>query len=206
MRHAESAAPQIFHGAESDIGLSPHGHQQAQVVAQLYAELKPDAIISSNMLRARTTAQPIADACGLTLEIEPELHERRVGTLSGTPNADMNQGIWPDTLRHWLAGETSYAPPGSESFDDIQSRVLPAWERITHRYAGKSVVVIAHGIVCRVLLLSLLDGWSVADWLKIGRIPNVSISELIGHGTSWKAAKVGEIPSAVAALPHPHWS
>jgi len=202
LRHAESAVPHVFHGAESDIDLSEHGRRQAEVVAQVFAEMRPDAVVSSAMRRARATAGPIAAACGLELEIEPDLHERRVGELSGTPHAN-TEGLWPDTLRRWLEGETDYAPPGSESFDAIQSRVVPAWERVTARHAGKSVAVVAHGIVCRVLLVSLLEGWSVADWLKLGRIPNVGVHELIGGGGSWKAVRISEVPPAVLALSQP---
>src|SRR5262245_45757038 len=130
LRHAESADPTIFHGAESDVGLSARGQQQAEAVARYLATLAPRRLASSAMLRARATAAPIAQACGLELEIEPALHERRVGTLAGTPTQG-SDGVWPDTLARWVAGETGYAPPGAESYDAIRARVLPAWERLT---------------------------------------------------------------------------
>jgi len=204
LRHAESAIPALFHGAESDIGLSEYGHRQAAAVAQLLQACNPDAVISSQMRRAVSTAQPIADACGHLLETEFDLHERKIGTLSGTSNLNAEQGIWPDTLRAWIAGDTAYSPVGVESFDQIQARVLPVWQQITTRHAGQSIVVVAHGIVIKVLLLSILPGWSVADWSKIGRIANVSITELTGSGTSWNADKIGEVPAIVTALPYSH--
>ena len=85
LRHAETASPLIFHGAESDIGLSERGRRQADAIAPVLAARAPSAIISSGMRRALDTASPIARACGLPLRIEPSLHERRVGALSGTP-------------------------------------------------------------------------------------------------------------------------
>src|SRR5262245_59766453 len=87
LRHAESANPTIFHGAESDVGLSERGRRQAEAVAAVLAARRPDRLISSAMRRARETAAPIATACGLPVQIEPALHERRVGALSGTPTS-----------------------------------------------------------------------------------------------------------------------
>src|SRR5439155_12585897 len=85
LRHAESADPTVFHGAESDVGLSTRGREQARAIAPILAALKPDVIVSSAMKRALDTAAPIATACGLTVRVEPDLHERRVGILSGQP-------------------------------------------------------------------------------------------------------------------------
>ena len=51
------------------------------------------------------TAAPIAAACGLPLHVEPALHERRIGALSGTPFT-RTEGLWPATLRRWVAEGT----------------------------------------------------------------------------------------------------
>lgn len=198
-RHAQTAVPHVFHGAESDVGLSELGQRQAAAAAQHFRELRPDAVASSGMLRARLTAAPIAAALGLEHHVEPDLHERRVGELSGTPHDDP-AGPWPHTLRRWIEGETSYAPPGSESFDEIQARVVPAWERLAARYAGRTAVVVAHGIVCRVLLLTLVEGWSVEDWTRLGRIPNLGVTELVPAAGGWKVERLCEVPAVVAAL------
>jgi 2,3-bisphosphoglycerate-dependent phosphoglycerate mutase len=191
LRHAESANPLIFHGAESDIALSERGRRQAEAIAPILAAEAPQGVLSSAMRRARDTATPIARACGMTLRIEPDLHERRVGALSGTPT-QQREGVWPDTLRRWMASETTYAPPGAESFDDIRNRVLPVWERLTMECAGQTIVVVAHGVVCKVLLCTLLPEYSVSDWNRIGPIHNVAISELIREGEAWRAVRVNE--------------
>ncbi|VTS00885.1 histidine phosphatase family protein [Tuwongella immobilis] len=199
MRHAETATPHLFHGAESDIGLSELGVAQAKAAAEVYAQFRPDVIVSSGMLRARLTAAPIVEMCQVPYEIELDLHERKVGALSGTPN-DATGGVWPETLQRWVRGELDYAPAGSESFEAIRSRVVPAFERVATRHAGKSVVIVAHGIVCRVLLLSILEGWSPEDWTKLGRIPNMAVSELIHWAGTWQAVRTNEVFPEVAAL------
>ena len=198
LRHAETANPLIFHGAESDVGLSARGRRQAEAIAPLLAAHGPQVVVSSAMRRAVETAAPIARLCGLELRIEPELHERRVGTLSGTPTRQ-REGVWPDTLRRWLAGDTAFAPPGAESFDDIRRRVLPVWQRLTGEHVGQTLVIVAHGIVCRVLLLSLLYGYDVDDWHRIGT-DNVAIHELLHERDTWRALRINELPVEVADL------
>jgi broad specificity phosphatase PhoE len=197
LRHAETANPLVFHGAESDIGLSEKGQRQAEAIATYLAAKAPNVVVSSNMLRARATALPIARTCGLTLQIEPDLHERRVGGLSGTPSSDPASG-WPETARRWAAGETSYTTNGAESFDAIRGRVVAAWQRIVQEHADRTVVIVAHGIVCKVLLLSLLEGYSAADWARLGPIPNVAVSELVELNGVWQAVALNERPTASA--------
>jgi probable phosphoglycerate mutase len=196
LRHAETAVPGVFHGYESNVDLGPRGVRQAQAVAPIVAALKPNVLVSSNMLRARKTAEFIAETCRLPVQIEPNLHERKVGDMQGTP-IQGEFGVWPETLARWVAGETGYAPAGMESFDQIRDRALPVWDRVTQENQGKTIVIVAHGIVVRVILLSVLEGYNAADWLRLGRIANVSISELEGTGRVWRAVRIGYVPDEV---------
>lgn len=196
IRHAETARPDVFHGYESDTDLGARGYRQAAALGPVVAALKPDALVSSNMLRALKTAEAIARATGLPVRIEPDLHERKVGDMQGTP-IQGEFGVWPDTLARWVAGDTAYAPPGMESFDQIRDRVLPVWDRITGENQGKTLAVVAHGIVIRVILLCVVEGYNAADWPRLGRIANASISEVVGSGRAWQVVRVGQVPDAV---------
>lgn len=187
LRHAETADPSVFHGAESDIGLSARGVEQAEEVAQQLQQLRPEVLVCSAMRRARDTAAAIERACGLVTQVEPLLHERRVGALSGTPNG-LSVGPWPETLRRWMAGETTYTTPGAESFEDVRTRVVPVWERVTAQHAGKTLAVVAHGIVIRVLLLSLLPEMGPTKWRELGPIRNVVIHALTHDENGWHLA------------------
>jgi probable phosphoglycerate mutase len=198
-RHAETATPTMFHGAESDVELGEHGKRQATAAAEWFAALKPTAVVSSPMIRARDTAAPIAAACGLPHLIEPHLHERKVGSLSRKPRAEADH-IWDETIRRWLAGETAYAHPGMESFDEVRDRVLPAFERVVAAHPGGRVVVVCHGVVKKVLLLSLLRGKTPADWVRIGKIPNLAVSELVPDGDRWRSSRLLLVPPQVRAV------
>jgi probable phosphoglycerate mutase len=199
LRHGETANPSVFHGAESDVGLSDRGRSQAEALAPLLAARRPDGIVSSAMARARQTALPIATACSLPLRIEPALHERRVGALSGTP-FHAPQGLWQETLARWVSGDTGFAPAGAESFDDIRARVLPVWRRLTEEFAHRTLVMVAHGVVCKVLLMSLIEGMGVADWAKLGPIRNAAIHELEHAGGPWRLLRFNDLPEAVSRM------
>src|SRR5262245_625545 len=136
LRHAESADPNVFHGAESDVDLSARGRRQAQVIGRALAQLQPQVVVSSAMCRAKNTAEAIAQACVAPLFLEPDLHERCVGELSGS-RIEEHQETWNRTIDHWARGQTNFAHPGAESFDDMQRRVLPVWERVTNDWAGQ---------------------------------------------------------------------
>jgi probable phosphoglycerate mutase len=55
------------------------------------------------------------------------------------------------------------------------------------------VVVVAHGVVCKVLLLSLLSGYSLADWRKLEPIHNTGVSELIRTDAGWQAVRINQL-------------
>ncbi|HEX4606852.1 MAG TPA: histidine phosphatase family protein [Urbifossiella sp.] len=199
-RHAETSAPTVFHGAESDIGLSDLGRRQAAAAAGWFAPLGVTAVVSSGMLRARDTAAPVAAACGAPHRIEPDLHERRVGALSGTAFSSTG-GPWPETIDRWEAGDTAFTTPGAESFEDLRRRLVPAVARVAAAHPGGRVVVVAHGVVCKVLLLCLLPGYGPGAWKRLGRVPNLAVSTLThAGGGGWGAAGLLDLPPPVAAL------
>ena len=197
--HAETAAPTMFHGAESDIDLGAHGHRQTAAVVPWFAALRPTVVVSSAMRRAVQTAAPIAAGCGVPHLIEPQLHERFVGPLTLKPRAEADH-IWDETTRHWVTGNTAYSYPGMESFDALRDRVLPAFARVVAAHPGGRVVIVCHGVVCKVLLLSLLRGYSSAHWVTVGRVVNVAVSELIPDGDLWAARQLLILPPQVAAV------
>jgi probable phosphoglycerate mutase len=87
-----------------------------------------------------------------------------------------------------------------ESFAQIRDRAVPAFERIARRHTGGRVAVIAHGVVCKVLLLSLLRDLGTAEWTRLGRALNLSVSELVPDGPHWRANQLLEVPPRVAEV------
>lgn len=185
LRHAETAEPGRFHGAESDVGLGPWGHRQAGLAAQELAALEPTAVYCSAMRRARETAEPIGRACGLEPRTVAALHERRMGPLSGVL---LEEGLaaYEEAKVRWRGGALEYTHPGGESYRDIRERVVPVFREFVARHAGETIVIVAHGVVIRVLLTTLLDGYGPADFDRIG-ITNCGINDLRWDGSRWRA-------------------
>lgn len=198
-RHAETATPHVVHGAESDVELGAHGRLQSEAAAPWFRDLRPTVVVSSEMRRAIETAAPIAALAAVQHETEADLHERGVGPFSQKGGTEIDL-VWAETVRQWEAGEVDYAHPGMESFQRIRDRVVPAFKRVAARHAGGRVVIVAHGVVCKVLLLSLLHGHGPADWTRLGRALNLSVSELVPHGPLWRANRLLEVPPPVLAV------
>ena len=199
-RHAETPTPTVFHGAESDIGLSELGERQAVAAAEWFLTLQPTRLISSNMLRARRTAAPIAQRTELPHIVESRFHERRIGDMSGQPFSTTD-GFWPITVREWSSGNTAYTTPDAESFDELRERLVTAWNDTMAAHAGERIVIIAHGIVCKVLLLCLLKEFGPKRWVELGHVPNLAVSELAGHSeTGWRSTQILQVPPPVLAL------
>lgn len=195
-RHAETARPTVVHGAESDIELGAHGLRQAEAAAAWFRDREPTIVVSSGMRRAIDTARPIAALCRVEHEIEPELHERIVGPFSQKSGEEVDV-VWAETVRRWEAGEITYAYPGMESFARIRDRVVPAFERVAKRHLGGRIALIAHGVVCKVLLLSLLRDQGTAEWTRLGRALNLSVSELVPDAGFWRSTQLLEVPPPV---------
>ena len=198
-RHAETATPMLFHGYESDVGLSDLGRRQALAASGWFRDKSLTAVVSSGMTRAVATAAPTAQVCGLPHTVEFGLHERKVGALCGV-EFSMTEGPWAETVARWSAGDTAYTTPGAESFDDVKARVLAAWGNVVAAHPGGDVLVVAHGVLCKFLLLSMLPGWDATGWVTLGRVANLSVTELVPHEGGWRAASLLRVPPPVADL------
>jgi 2,3-bisphosphoglycerate-dependent phosphoglycerate mutase len=199
LRHAETAAPDRFHGAESDIGLSAWGERQAELVGESLRPMGAVALYSSAMTRAVATARPIGVACNLVPIVEPGLHERRLGPLSGVSREE-GWSIYAQSKAQWIAGKLEYSHPGGESYADIRRRVIPIVSEIVARHAGRTIVVVAHGVVIRVILTSLLAGFHPGDFDRVA-IDFASINDLWFDGDNWTARELNRVVAASPARP-----
>jgi broad specificity phosphatase PhoE len=199
IRHAETSAPDVFHGAESDIGLSDWGQRQAALLADRLRDVGARALYCSAMQRAVATAVAIGEACGLRPTIAASLHERKIGPLSGL-SREQGWDIYAQSKTRWMTGEMEFSHPGGESFGDIRRRVFPVIQEICRRHAGETIIVVAHGVVIRVLLLSLLEDLQPADFDRIA-IDFASINDLRSDGKRWRAYTLNEVVASSPAKP-----
>ena len=126
----------------SDPPLSPLGERQVRAAAPAVIELGVTAVFSSDLQRARQTAELLAPP-GLTPVVVPPLRERNVGAWEGLTRDEID-------ARFPGMREAHESPPGFESDGSLIARVLPALERIIGELASDAIALIAtHGGVIR---------------------------------------------------------
>jgi ribonuclease H / adenosylcobalamin/alpha-ribazole phosphatase len=148
LRHGETVhtRQKRFSGAGGDDpGLSERGVAQATAAAAMLAARGGlDVVVTSPLARTRQTAAVVAQALGLQVEVEvdDDVAECAFGDWEGLTFTEVEQA-WPDALAAWL-GSTAVAPPGGESFDQVERRVRRSRDRIVDVHRGRGVLVVSH--------------------------------------------------------------
>ncbi|MBX9960865.1 MAG: histidine phosphatase family protein [Burkholderiaceae bacterium] len=129
-----------------DIPLNDTGRWQAQRLARaLAARDAIHAVYSSDLQRARETAQAIAVATGTPLRTHAGLRERGFGLFEGKTYAEIEQ-TWPEESEHWRRRTPDWQPPqGGESLLQVRARILQTLQELAAPHAGQQIVLVAHG-------------------------------------------------------------
>jgi broad specificity phosphatase PhoE len=156
----------------SDTRLNDRGREQAR---ELAAQLDGvDVLYSSDLARARETAEIVAERLGLEVRVDERLRERGFGEWEGL-NADEIEQRFADAHRLWKAGEGPGAE-NAEPFDAFAARIHGFVDEVLEEHQGKSVLVVSHGGSIRVIhaLATGLD--YVRDHRLIPGVPNCAVA------------------------------
>jgi broad specificity phosphatase PhoE len=135
---------------QTDVPLNERGRAQARELAGRLRGAGIASIASSDLLRARETAEIVAGALGLALDlVDPALRERRFGRFEGLTRDEVAVRH-PEAWARYVA-DAGPAPPGGESRDALLGRLLPALLGAAARLAPPPLVVL-HGGSMRALL------------------------------------------------------
>ena len=167
----------------ADPPLSDLGQAQALALTPALGQAALDAVVSSDLRRARQTADAVAEGLGITVEVEAGLRERDVGHWSGLTAAEIERQ-WPSELAAWRAGRLE-RPPGGESDADLADRAFDVLERLARRREGR-LLVVTHGGLLGVVERRL--------GLERGRTANLGGRWVALAGTSLSAADCFVIP------------
>jgi probable phosphoglycerate mutase len=126
-----------------DAPLADEGLRQAEKAAELLAALGPVRIVSSDLSRARRTAEVLGARTGLTVEPDPRLRERHWGEWQGRTHAELVAG---DAQRYdaWRNGR-QVDVPGSETTAEVGVRTAAALADAARVADSGLVVVVSHG-------------------------------------------------------------
>lgn len=156
IRHGEVAnASEFRFNGHFDVELSPHGAEQIRKVSVQLKDKPVSAVYSSNLRRTHVGACIVAEPHGCAPITHPELREIRMGNWEGLTAGEI-ESKFPGQLEQRLKNvETFYADQG-ESFGQLRDRVLPKLREIVNSNMGKTIVIMAHGGVNRVILAHAL--------------------------------------------------
>jgi len=145
IRHGETAwnTDSRIQG-HTDIPLNDTGLWQAERVAHALRGESLQAVYSSDLQRARTTAEAIAQAQQLTLSLEPGLRERHFGHLEGLTHQEIT-ARWPEQARRWRERDPAFGPDGGETLQAFYDRVVGTLAGLARRHPGGCIAVVAHG-------------------------------------------------------------
>ncbi len=160
VRHGETEwnKTRRFQG-QTDVPLNDHGRAQARALAKRLAPIEFSHVVSSDLSRARETAEIITAGRGLTLTQDPDWRELALGDLEGL-YADEVIAQHPEVMKIWKRAPQEVTMPGGEALGPMQERVWSAFERLPALEEGQTALVVAHGfalisLLCRVLSIEL---------------------------------------------------
>ena len=141
-------------GGWSKQGLSPFGMEQVHELAEemAAADLKIDCIYSSDLQKAKETAEILSNRTGYPIELLPGFREVNNGDLAGMKN-DLADKKYPGLYWSSLAYDERY--PNGESPEMFYHRVKAAWTEFKNRRLqepSKDALLVTHGGVIEVIL------------------------------------------------------
>lgn len=163
VRHGQSTwnARGVLQGQRPDVPLTALGRRQATAAAACLAGSCATAVLTSDLLRAVRTAEPIARALRVPMETRTGLREQCVGVYQGRRSRE----VWAETdAESW--GRPDWRPQGGESIADVAERLQPVLDELRAR--SGPVVVVTHGDTARIAV-GLLGGAALTEipWLSL---------------------------------------
>ncbi len=161
VRHAqcENTPPGVIQG-QIDSPLTELGLKQAQAIAERLTRERFCAAYSSDLSRARLTAEAIARRHQLPVVTTNLLRECCLGVAQGLTESEF-AARYPEAYKMWKSDPVTHRPPGAERFEDVIRRCGSFLEQVREWHGREDrVLVVGHigsisGLICSALDLSL---------------------------------------------------
>ncbi len=191
LRHGQTAWNAIGHfQGQTDIDLDDVGRAQAERAAEQLARLAPAAVVSSDLSRARGTAEALARRTGLDVVADRRLRETYAGAWQGLTAGQIAERFG-DQREAWRRGEDVRPGGDGELRQEVGERVAAA---ITEHAAGLPeaglLVAVTHGGAISAGVPTLL-GIPPAHWPVITGVTNCHWSVLAQYQDRWVLTEHG---------------
>jgi broad specificity phosphatase PhoE len=167
---------------DPDVPLSDTGRSQAEALgkwlAELPAEERPTAALSSPFNRAMTTAELATADLGIRVRTDERLRERDFGAFDGMTGAGIREQFPDEAKRRDLLGKFYYRPPGGESWSDVALRIRSVLATEGLRYDCERLIIVAHQAVIMVFryVLEELTEQELLELDKEQQVANASLT------------------------------
>ncbi len=198
VRHGETAwnAEHRVQG-QLDVPLNAIGQAQALAASKVLGKEKFDAIYSSDLSRARQTAQETARLFSMDIIEDKELRERHYGIFERLTYAEVKVR-YPEDYARFEARDPEYAFRTGESLKDFSARSIRVISAIAERHKGQSVAVFTHGGVLD-KLYRYITGLPLSAERDFG-IPNAGLNRIEVTSSGWKILAWADISHLDRAL------
>jgi len=147
MRHG--ADPSDRYGGWSTYGLTEKGKEQVHSAKSSLFDKDITQIYSSDLVRAKETAEIIANALSLEVTYLPQFRESNNGSLAGMLKSEAVEK-YPGV--YWNALEWTETWPEGESPEQFFHRIRSAWYGFKEKVGRNNVLLVSHGGVMNVIL------------------------------------------------------
>jgi broad specificity phosphatase PhoE len=148
----------------ADVRLDSLGVAQAKATGdRVAADWQLDAVYSSPLSRALETAAAIAGHQGLVVQLHPGLADIDYGDWQGLTPQEVRER-WPDALAAWYSSPREASIPNGETLEEVRRRAMSAVQELGLRHSGDTLVLAAHTVVNRAILLGVLGLGSDRFW------------------------------------------
>lgn len=163
VRHALPELPhcgKLYYG-HTDYPLSETGVECARGLLKDLAEVKFEKVYSSDLLRARQTAELLVPDKKKEIIVTPELREIFLGDWEGKSFNEV-RSVWKELYEKRGASFDKMPPPGGESFHDLQKRSAPVFAKILDESPAGNILIVTHAafiwsVMCSCFSFKLKD-------------------------------------------------
>lgn len=152
VRHGETEwnAKRIIQG-HSDIPLNSKGKLQAKQLGEELKNVHFEVVFSSDLLRARDSAEIIVSGKKIKINVEKVLRERFFGRFEGKPLMDFKKIVGEVMLVN-KEKQSELNLFDVENDEDIVTRLVPFMQEVVKKYLGKNILMMTHGGLIRAFL------------------------------------------------------
>jgi len=175
IRHAEADGNlyRRIHGHYDGL-VTPDGLRQIAALRNRFSDIHVDAVYTSDLFRARKTAEAIASPKGLPLQMRRELREINLGAWE---DRTWGEAAHYDTERLHAFSFTpwDFAAQGGESMPEFADRIYRVVTQIACENDGGTIAVVTHGMAIRALMCRLA-GLPLKKMNEIDHCDNTSVA------------------------------